>query len=169
VSKAESNEQFDNDILRCKVDILRALDVIQNPATQNSTRETTQSAEAAEISTNEDTSPIPIEEIPAKETTPLPKVVGINKKEETETLREKGEIPSFDLAEEIMAKQRKVTAIKRKGPGRKNEAQKLKPETQPVEHIIEQSKPVLPEQERIITEIVARDIERLCRGDYSSA
>lgn len=167
MNKAGNNEQFDTDILQCKADILRALDVMQNPATQNNTGETAQSAEAAEISTNEDTSPIPIEEIPAKETTPLPKVVSINKKEETETLRGKNKIPSFDLAEEIMAEQRKITAIKRKGPGRKNETQKLKPENQPVEHIIEQPKPVLSEQKRIITEIVARDIEKLCRGDYS--
>jgi len=188
VSKDENNEQIDTDILQCKVDILRARDVIpshdnttpENPATQNSTIKTTQSSDAAEISTNEDTSPIalrkeslglpqvPIEEIPAKETTPLPKVVSVNKKEETETPQEKGEIPRFDLAEEIMAEQRKITAIRRKAPGQKNEVQKLKPETQPVDHIIEQPKPALSEQEKIIAEIVARDIERLCRGDYTS-
>jgi len=181
VSKDENNEQIDTDILQCKVDILRARDVIpshdnttpKNPATQNSTIKTTQSSDAAEISTNEDTSPIglpqvPIEEIPAKETPPLPKVVSVNKKEETETLQEKGEIPRFDLAEEIMAEQRKITAIRRKAPGQKNEVQKLKPETQPVDHIIEQPKPALSEQEKIIAEIVARDIEKLCRGDYTS-
>jgi hypothetical protein len=157
VNRTENNEQLDADILQCRADILHALNAIQNPTTQNNSGETTLSADTTEISTDEDTSLIPIEEIPAKETAPLPKVVSINKKEETETLREKGEIPSFDLAEEIMAEQRKITAIRRKGPSRKNEAQKLKPETQPVEHI----------QERVITEIVARDIERLCRGDYS--
>jgi hypothetical protein len=182
VSKAGSDKQIDIDILQCKVDILRARDIIpphdnttqKNPATQNSTIETAQPSDAAEISTYEDTSSIPIETIPAKETTPLPRsVVSVNKKEKAETLQapkgqEKGEIPSFDLAEEIMAEQRKITAIRRKAPGQKTEAQRLKPETQIVDHIIEQPKPLLSEQEKIITEIVARDIERLCRGDYSS-
>ena len=173
MSKAGNSEQTDTDILQCKVDILRARDTIplhddtaqKNPATQNSTIETN----AAEISTHKDTSPIPIETIPAKETTPLPRpVVNVNKKEETETLQEKPEIPSFDLAEEIMAEQRRITAIRRKAPGQKTEAQRLKPETQLVDHIIEQPKLLLSEQEKIIAEIVARDIERLCRGDYSS-
>ncbi len=149
MSKAESSEQFDTDILQCKVDILRARDVIpphddatpKNPATQNN-------------AINEDTSPIPIEEIPP--TAPLPRpVVSINKKEEAETLQEKSEIPSFDLAEEIMAEQRKITAIRRKAPGKKTDN-------------IEQPTSALSEQEKIIAEIVARDIERLCGGDYSA-
>jgi hypothetical protein len=177
VSKAGSNKQIEIDILQCKVDILRERNIIpphdnttqKNPVTQNSTIETAQSSDAAEISTYEDTSSIPIETIPAKGTTPLPRsVVSVNKKEQAETSEETPEIPSFDLAEEIMAEQRKITAIRRKAPGQKTEAQRLKPETQIVDHIIEQPKPLLSEQEKIIAEIVARDIERLCRGDYSS-
>ncbi len=180
MSKAESNQQIDTDILQCKVDILRARNIIsmhenttpKNTATQNSTIETAQSSNTAtaEISAHKDTSWIPVETIPAKETPPPPKsVTSAHKKEEAETLQEKSEIPSFDLAEEIMAEQRKITAMKRKAPGQKTEAQRLKPETQIDDHIIEQPKPLLlSEQEKIITEIVARDIERLCRGDYSS-
>lgn len=177
MNKAGNNEQFDIDILQCKVDILRNRNIIpphdnttqKNPVTQNSTIETIQSSDAAEISTYEDTGSIPIETIPAKETAPLPRpAVRMNKKEEAETSEETPEIPSFDLAEEIMAEQRKITAIRRKAPCQKTEAQRLKPETQIVDHIIEQPKPLLSEQEKIITEIVARDIERLCRGDYSS-
>jgi hypothetical protein len=177
VSKAGSNKQIEIDILQCKVDILRARNIIpphdnttqKNPVTQNSTIETTQSSDATEISTHKDTSWIPTETIPAKETTPLPRSgVSVNKKEEAETSEETPEIPSFDLAEEIMAEQRKITAIRRKAPGQKTEAQRLKPETQIVDHIIEQPKPLLSEQEKIIAEIVARDIERLCRGDYSA-
>ena len=141
----------------------------KNPVTQNSTRETVQSSDAAEISTYEDTSSIPIETIPAKETAPLPRpAVSMNKKEEAETSEETPEIPSFDLAEEIMAEQRKITAIRRKAPGQKTEAQRSKPQVQPADYTIEQPTPTLSEQEKIIAEIVARDIERLCRGDYSS-
>jgi hypothetical protein len=177
VSKTGNNEQFDTDILQCKVDILRARNIIpphddttqKNPVTQNSAVEITQLSDAAEISTHKNTGPIPIETMPAKEIPPLPKPAeSVSKKEETETPEETPEIPSFDLAEEIMAEQRRITAIRRKAPGQKTEAQRLKPETQIVDHIIEQPKPLLSEQEKIIAEIVARDIERLCRGDYSS-
>jgi hypothetical protein len=177
VSKAGSNKQIEIDILQCKVDILRARNIIpphdnttpKNPVTQNSTRETTQSSDATEISTYEDTSSIPIETIPAKETTPLPRsVVSVNKKEEAETSEETPEIPSFDLAEEIMAEQRKITAIRRKAPGQKTEAQRSEPQAQPADYTIEQPTPTLSEQEKIIAEIVARDIEKLCRGDYSA-
>lgn len=172
-----SGQIVDTDILRCKVDILRARNIIplhdnttqKNPETQDGTIETHQSSDAAKISTHKDTSSIPIETIPAKETAPLPRpVVGVNKKEEAETRQEEPEIPSFDLAEEIMAEQRRITAIRRKAPGGKTEVQRLKPEVQPVDHIIEEPKPTLSEQEKIIAEIVARDIERLCRGDYSA-
>jgi hypothetical protein len=165
VNKAENHEQFDTDILQCKVDILRARDIIpphdnitpKNPATQSSAVEITQSS-------HKDTNsiPIPIEEIPAKRTPPLPEPII-----QAETSEETPGIPSFDLAEEIMAEQRKITAIRRKAPGQKTEAQGLKPETPIDDHITEQPKPLLSEQEKIIAEIVAKDIERLCRGNYS--
>lgn len=177
MNKAGNNEQIEIDILQCKADILRARSIIpphdnttpKNPATQSSTIETARSSDAAEISAHKDTNSIPIETIPAKKTAPLPRpAVRMNKKEEAETSEETPEIPSFDLADEIMAEQRKITAIRRKAPGQKTEVQRLKPEPQIDDLIIEQPKPLLSEQEKIIAEIVARDIERLCRGDYSS-
>ncbi len=80
--------------------------------------------------------------------------------------QKEAKIPRFDLAEEIMAEQRKITAVKRKAPGKKNEAQKSEPQAEPVGYTtIEQPAPTLLEQDRIIAEIVARDIESLCRGD----
>jgi len=178
VSEGENNKQIDADILQSKADILRARDIKpgspppqkkeaeQESESQETGENTTPSADATEISTQkergarEDTSPIPIETIPRKETAPLPKpVVSVDKKE-------KAEIPRFDLAEEIMAEQRKVTAIKRKAPGKKTEAERSEPEAKAVGYTtIEKPAPTLPEQDRIIAEIVARDIERLCRGD----
>ena len=80
----------------------------------------------------------------------------------------KGEIPRFDLAEEIMAEQRKISAIRRKAPGERIEAQKAE-EFGPVGYTIGRPIPVQPYEEQIIADIVARDIEMLCRGDYSSA
>ncbi|MBN1391986.1 MAG: hypothetical protein JW947_04190 [Sedimentisphaerales bacterium] len=169
MNKAGNNEQFDNDILRCKADILRSHKLIpprdnipKNPGTQNS-------SEAAELPAQADKNPvlIPIEEIPApKEASPLPEPADSgDKKQEPEKT---SAIPSFDLAEEIMAEQRRITAIKRKAPGEKPEIQRLKPGVQPVEHIFKEPKPALSAQDIIITEIVAKDIERLCRGDYSA-
>jgi hypothetical protein len=170
VNKAGNNEQFEIDILQCKVDILRSRNIIpphDDPASKNP--ETQNNSDVAEISAHKDTISIPIETIPAKETAPLPRpAVRMNEKEEAETSEETPEIPSFNLAEEIMSEQRKITAIRRKAPGQKTEAQRLKPETQIVDHSIEQPKPLLSEQEKIISEIVARDIERLCRGNYSA-
>jgi hypothetical protein len=102
----------------------------------------------------------------------------VERKEETETPREeeaqrsgtvgeKNEIPSFDLAEQILAEQRKISAIKRKAPGKKVEAFRPAVEVGPAHYAIRPPAPRQPYQQQIIFEIVARDIERLCRGGYS--
>ncbi len=104
----------------------------------------------------------------------------------------RGEIPKFDLAEQILAEQRKITAIRRKAPGKKpqrlpslapavarvqsqDEAAGKKPKTpdrqpqaQSTDYAIKQPPSILLEQEQIVAEIVARDIEKLYRGDTSS-
>ena len=66
-----------------------------------------------------------------------------------------------------MAEQRKISAIKRKGPGKKIEARREGLEARPVGYTIGQLTGAQPYQQQIIAEIVARDIERLCRGNYS--
>ena len=73
---------------------------------------------------------------------------------------QKGEIPTFDLAEQIMAEQRKIAAVKRKGPTRKAEPALRPSRTESIGHALK-APPVLSEQDQIIAEIVARDIERL--------
>jgi len=100
------------------------------------------------------------------------------------------QIPKFDLAEQIMAEQRKITAIRRKAPGKpqrlpslapavtrvqvqdvaadkKTKAPDRQPQAQSTGYTIKPP-PTLSEQEQIIAEIVARDIEKLCWGDTSS-
>lgn len=70
------------------------------------------------------------------------------------------EIPQFDLAEEIMAAQRKIAATRRKGPARRIEA--AKPEkSEPIIPVVEIFSPSY-EEEEVIVEIVARDIRQLC-------
>jgi hypothetical protein len=116
VDNDKNSEQIDDDILRCKEDILRARDIMP----------------------------------------PYKQQTGEN------TKRRETEIPQFDLAEEIMAEQRKLTAIRRKSPGKKTNVE-------PVSYTPQQPMPV-PEnpfdsaQGGLISEIVARDIRRLCGG-----
>ncbi len=119
-------------------------------------------------------------------------------------VRDTSEIPKFDLAEQILAEQRKITAIRRKAPGKpqrlpslapavtrvqaqdvaagkKPKAPDRQPQAQSTDYAIKQppstrtsqrsaasQSSILSEQEQIIAEIVARDIEKLYRGDTSS-
>ncbi len=152
-----NNEQIDADILQCKDDILRARGIIPPLAGEEEkpAKKVSAISEEQVKSPREDTGSIPIETIHP----------GEKPAESAGAQQEKTEIPRFDLAEEIMAEQRKITAIRRKGPGEKIEAQNQEPEVESIGYTIGQPVPAQPEQERIITEIVARDIERLCRGD----
>jgi len=91
-------------------------------------------------------------------------------------------IPKFDLAEQIMAEQRKVAATRRKGPGRKANGVKREaaepscpgPGLQtpdvgwagsPAHAVPCVVGPASCEAEQIIAEIVARDIRQLCGGN----
>lgn len=78
------------------------------------------------------------------------------------------EIPKFDLAEQIMAEQRKITAIRRKGPGQKTKFPDRQPQIKSTGYAIEPPQRVLLEKDLIIAEIVARDIEKLYGSDSSN-
>jgi len=92
------------------------------------------------------------------------------KKEKTE----ESEIPRFDLAEDIMAEHRKVTSGKRKAPLKKTEVtdemnMQVKPQDRTNKNnISREAMQLASEMEQIVAEIVARDIERLCRGEALS-
>ncbi|UCG59882.1 MAG: hypothetical protein JSU70_10245 [Phycisphaerales bacterium] len=79
------------------------------------------------------------------------------------TKRRTAEVPSFDLAEKIMAEQRRSTATTRRGPGRKVQTPSKPARDRAMDYAIGQPVPVAFEQSLIIAEIVARDIEKLCR------
>jgi len=83
-----------------------------------------------------------------------------------EAMQENNEIPKFELAEQIMAEQRKITAVKRKGPGKMARPPKKQ---HPAESIARNVMPrlILSGPGQIISEIVARDIEKLCAGNTS--
>ena len=83
-----------------------------------------------------------------------------------DAMQETNEIPKFDLAEQIMAEQRKNTAIRRKGPGKMAKPpQKQHPAESIARNVM--PRPILSGPGQIITEIVARDIEKLCAGNTS--
>jgi hypothetical protein len=81
-----------------------------------------------------------------------------------DTMQENNEIPKFDLAKQIMAEHRKITAVKRQGPAKKAKLPKKK---HPAELIARKVKPgpIVSGRQQIIAEIVARDIENLCMGN----
>ncbi len=84
---------------------------------------------------------------------------------------QKAGIPEFDLGERILAEQRRVTARKRRPPGAaegrqadrvdETQASPRMPLALPGEHDLMQL-------QRIVADIVARDIESLCRGPGKS-
>ncbi len=84
-----------------------------------------------------------------------------------DAVQETSEIPKFDLAEQIMAEHRTVTAIRRKGPGKKGKrTKKLHPAESIVRNIM--PGPDVSGPQQVIAEIVARDIEDLCIGNTPS-
>jgi hypothetical protein len=95
-----------------------------------------------------------------------------NRQRDPGNQRASTDIPKFDLAEQIMAQQRKVAATRRKSPsvaasGQSKTAETASPQQQvePISHTIEQPGDVSFEQGQIIAEIVARDIKRLVQGE----
>jgi hypothetical protein len=171
VNNADSNEKLDAETEPRKSDVLRAKDIIPSlkkpedpaPVSQQAGQEApTRPAELQKQpeqelgtesppSTKEEQKK-PVEDIPAEATT---------------TEQPKNEIPRFNLAEKIMAEQRRITAVRRKGPGQE-ENQEHEQEAKPVSNAEEQVRPALSEEEQIIADIVARDIKRFCRGHISS-
>jgi len=77
--------------------------------------------------------------------------------------RNGSDIPQLDLDKQILAKQRKVTSVRRKGPGAKRKAGVKPAEIASLGRRVVRAVPELPEQDRIIADIVARDIQRLSR------
>ena len=74
------------------------------------------------------------------------------------------DIPKLDLDRQILAEQRKVTSVRRKGPGAKATVKlPVKAAEVASERIAAiRAVPELAERDRVIAEIVARDIRKLC-------
>ncbi|MHC4430889.1 MAG: hypothetical protein ACYS14_01315 [Planctomycetota bacterium] len=76
-------------------------------------------------------------------------------------MEQRNGIPKFDLAEQIMAEQRKSVSEMRKGPAGRMREPKQPRKIEPISHAISLHG-VLLGPEQVVAEIVAGDIERLC-------
>lgn len=188
MNNTDNNEKINARILQCKADILRARNIIASKKKEISQESVLQQAveikPQVESGQSQQTPPLPLEQIdrtdmdkqfePERPTTkqkdiPEAKVEHITefnegREQPAEVEQEKVRIPKFDLAEEIMAEQRKITAIRRKAPGERDEVQSQEQQVESIGPTVEQPLPVPTEQEYIIAEIVALDIERLRRS-----
>jgi hypothetical protein len=77
-----------------------------------------------------------------------------------EAARSVPEIPEFNLAEQILAEQRKVSALRRKGPARARRIQAARTSEAAGANITQAESAESP-VESIVSEIVARDIEEM--------
>jgi len=156
------NKQDDTDVLRAE-DIVppynkhkfRGQDL---PATQAGQRKDVLSQNEQNQTLKEAAPPLSVSQAQHTETT----VAKLG-----DAVQDTNEIPKFDLAEQIMAEQRKITAIRRKAPSRKTKTPDLPPRIESTRYANELPR-ALSEKELIIAEIVARDIEKLYRGDSSN-
>jgi hypothetical protein len=74
------------------------------------------------------------------------------------------EVPTYDLAANILAEQRRVASRRRRAPGQTDDQPGAAPaEPRSRAAVVESMAQDLVELQQIVAEIVARDIERLCR------
>ena len=73
------------------------------------------------------------------------------------------DIPQLDLDKRILAKERKVASVRRKGPGARSKAPGKTAEAVSADRRASRAVPELSGEDRVIAEIVARDIQRLCK------
>jgi hypothetical protein len=88
--------------------------------------------------------------------------------EPADTSGQINEIPRFDLAEQIVAEHRKITAVRRKAPAKKARAQNRQSAGPSAGLVIKEPSRILSEKDPVIAEIVARDIENLYRRGSSN-
>jgi hypothetical protein len=162
VSNTDNNKQGDADVLRAE-DILPPYNKDKHrgqdlPTTQAGQRKDISSQKGQKQILKEEISSVSVSQTQHAETFAI---------EPDDAVQEANEIPKFDLAEQIMAEQRKITAVRRKAPSRKTKTPDLPPRIESTGYAVELPRALL-EKELIIAEIVARDIEKLYRGDSSN-
>jgi len=151
---AEDNKKIDEDILRCKEDVLKARSV--KPAGNKTSSPPADSpSETPKKAGSTPSAPQPDPEPQPAKPTQLKQSIETQKDPEPARKAETSQIPKFDLAEEIMAEQRKLIAARRKAPSEKE---------RPSQYPSQDNEPSPMEAESLIAEIVARDIKQMLKG-----
>jgi hypothetical protein len=95
---------------------------------------------------------------------PTPLMAAVVEANKAKPQRRQSEVPQFNLAEQIMAQQRKATAVKRKAPAvRVGPVQSPVMSSKPRSSLVSIA-PHVSNHAKIVADIVARDIRKLCRG-----
>jgi len=159
VSKADSNSKNGSDVLRAK-------DIVPP---YNGEIRSTEAAKGTQSHTSQQAANRPAHDITVNAADSKMTSDDFNQVEHTVSRRDDGQVPRFDLAEDIMAEQRKITGLRRKGPRKSSEGADLQePITSFGQNIFQPIQSEF-EQQQIVSEIVARDIEKLFRtGRYQS-
>ena len=141
-------QKIDSDILKCKQDILHA----KQSAAENLSVSSEEKAGSAQ-----------------KPMAPTPLMAAVVEANKAKSQRRPGEVPQFNLAEQIMSQQRKATAEKRKAPMAKFAlVQGPAVPNKPRGSLVTIS-PHVSNHAKIVAEIVARDIRELCRNKSAVA
>lgn len=99
-----------------------------------------------------------------KPTAPTPLMAAVIEANKAASQRQRGDIPQFNLAEQIMAQQRKAAAVKRKAPSAKITSVQNPPQAGKPRNSLISMPPRVSIQAKIIAEIVTRDIRAACCG-----
>lgn len=201
--KTNNEHPVDKDILQAREDILRARDIFpsygqkdrEQPAGIAKNKPEKESSEPKSQRGIGEKPTIPAEPVPVveeisdtkpEEITPAKEHIQQPQKQEEQALptdenaeaqtEQKSTIPQFNLADQILAEQRKVVSARRKGPGEKAAPSGLQPvviseenttketeqpaQIETVSRIERIPEPDNPTQQWIVADIVTRDIEQ---------
>ena len=164
MSKAKDNGQTEDDILRCKEDILRLR------RTNSAGEETTSENAAPKQPTEESTVPssrTDKHEPPTKDKAQARTDQTSDEEQVAKPVnapQKPSEIPRFDLAQQILAEQRRITAVRRKAPGKANQTEQPSPPRTVTAQNTSEPSVAQPEPPQIIKQIVATDIDRMLRS-----
>ncbi len=152
----EHNEKIDPDVLKGREDILRARKAADNR--QPSAQDPVQSP--GKSHTDPDLKKTPPQNVPREPSPMMKAVVDANRRKRSESGTP--DVPAFDVAQKILVRQRQAAAAKRTAPLKTRTTEPAKLEY--IQTRIDQIEYNRPSYNKLVSEIVARDIDRLCRG-----
>jgi hypothetical protein len=153
----ERNENIDPDILKGREDILRARRAAANSEQPNNE---TPDGPREKSPADRDSKKKPPPNVPREPSPMMKAVVDASRQKRTE--RGASDVPVFDVTKKVLARQRRETAAKRTAP-LKIPAAKPAGKTQ-IQTRTDQLEYSKPSYNSLVAEIVAGDIDRLCRG-----